>query len=424
MSVFVQATASRSRYVKSFLSGVAIFGVGALLFSGCAPAAETPGAGSQQDLTLKIGTLFPQTGGFAYVGPPEEAAVQLAVKEVNDAKLGITIELTLGDSGDTDNKAYATTTPALLNKGVSAIIGAPSSGVSKLVIDQVIGSGTILFSPGNTSPDFTTWDSRGMYFRTTPSDVLQGEVLGNLIAADGARTLGIIAVNDAYGTGLQEVTSQNFEEAGGEVVASEFFNTGDTTFTAQIAAVLAQNPDAIALLTFDEAKTIIPALKNVGFDTSKLYLVDANLQQYGTDLPAGIMTGATGTTPGRALSDDFQQQLIDSYAETNNGAVLKDFVYAPESYDAVILLALASLAAKSTVGKDIAAKLREVSGGSGNGTKVTDFASAVKIINTGGVVDYDGASGGVKFDEHGDPTEATIGIFQYDATNNFARVIE
>ena len=422
MSVFVQASASRSRYLKSILSGVAILGVGALLLSGCAPAAETPGEGPQQDLTLKIGTLFPQTGGFAYVGPPEEAAVQLAVKEVNDAKLGIAIELTLGDSGDTDNKAYATTTPALLNKGVSAIIGAPSSGVSKLVIDQVIGSGTILFSPGNTSPDFTTWDSHGMYFRTTPSDVLQGEVLGNLIAADGASTLGIIAVNDAYGTGLQKVTSKTFEGAGGKVVATEFFNTGDTTFTAQISSVLAQKPDAIALLTFDEAKTIIPALKNAGVDTSKLYLVDANLQQYGTDLPAGIMTGAKGTTPGRALSADFQKQLIDTYAATNNGAVLKDFVYAPESYDAVMLLALASLAAHSTVGKDIAAKLREVSGGSGSGKKATDFASAAKIINTGGVVDYDGASGGVKFDEHGDPTEATIGIFQYDATNNFERI--
>ena len=44
------------------------------------------------------------------------------------------------------------------------------------------------------------------------------------------------------------------------------------------------------------------------------------------------------------------------------------------------------------------------------------------IINAGGVVDYDGYSGGIKFDDAGDPTEATIGIFQYDATNNHKRI--
>jgi branched-chain amino acid transport system substrate-binding protein len=38
------------------------------------------------------------------------------------------------------------------------------------------------------------------------------------------------------------------------------------------------------------------------------------------------------------------------------------------------------------------------------------------------VVDYDGPSGGIKFDKVGDPTEATIGIFQYDATNDFKRI--
>ena len=84
----------------------------------------------------------------------------LAVKDINAANLGVKIELTLGDSGDPDNKAYATTVPKLLNQKVSAIVGAAASGVSKLVIDQVIGAGTILFSPSNTSPDFTDLQGR------------------------------------------------------------------------------------------------------------------------------------------------------------------------------------------------------------------------------------------------------------------------
>jgi branched-chain amino acid transport system substrate-binding protein len=425
MSAFVKANASRSRYLKSVLSGVAMIGVGAMVLAGCSatPGANTEkSAGPAQDLTLNIGTLLPQTGNLAFLGPPEEAGVQLAVKEINAANLGVKVDVTLGDSGDPDNKAYATTVPNLLNKKVSAIVGAAASGVSKLVIDQVIGSGTILFSPANTSPDFTTWDDNGLYWRTAPSDLLQGETLGNLIAADGASTLGVIAINDAYGTGLQKVTEKTFEDAGGKTVETQFYNTGDTNFTAQISAVMAQKPDAIALITFDEAITIIPALKDAGFDTSKLYLVDGNTKQYADGLPAGVMTGAKGTTPGPVLADDFQKRLQDTYAATNNGKKLEDFTYAAESYDAVVLLALASLAAKSTTGVDIAKKLQEVSGGTGNGKKAKSFADAAKIINAGDVVDYDGYSGGVKFDKAGDPTQATIGIFQYDATNKFTRI--
>ena len=423
MSVFAQARAPRSRYLKPILSSVAIVGVGALLLSACAttPTEEVP-AGPQQDLTLSLGTLIPQTGELAFLGPPQEAGVQLAVKEINDAAMGITIDLTLGDSGDPDNKAYATTTPLLLNAGVSAIIGVAASGVTKLVIDQITGAGTLLISPSATAPDLTAWDDDGLFWRTAPSDLLQGEVAGNLIAADGAKTLGIIALNDAYGTGLQESTAATFEAAGGTVVATEFFNSGDTTFTAQIAAVLAQNPDAIQVVSFDQANTIIPALKNAGFDTSKLYLVDGNTVQYGDLLPADTMTGTKGTYPGPALEDDFRTRLVDTYAETNNGAVLEDFVYAGESYDAVVLVALAALAAQSTDGKDIASKMQEVSGGSGEGEKATDFASAATIINDGGTVDYDGYSGAITFDENGDPTEAAVGIFQFDAANNFVRI--
>lgn len=424
MSVFAKASASRSRSLKSILSGIAIVGAGALVLSACStPGTDAPEQpGDREDLTLHIGTLLPQTGALAFLGPPEEAGVALAVKEINEADLGITVEVTYGDSGDPDNKAYATTVPNLLAEGVDAIVGAASSGVSKLVIDQVISANTILFSPANTSPDFTTWNDNNLYWRTAPSDLLQGEVLGNLIADDGHSTLGMIVLNDAYGTGLEKVTKEVFEGAGGTHVGSEFFNAGDTNFSAQINAVLAQNPDAIALITFDEIYTILPALKDAGYDTSNLYLVDGNLKQFGEDLPAGSLTGAKGTTPGPVLADDFQQRLLDAHQEAFGAPMGSDFSYAAESYDAVILLALAALAAGSTDASDIAGKLQEVSGGSGNGEKATDFASAAQIILDGGVVDYDGYSGPITFDSAGDPTEATMGIFQYGEDNTHTRI--
>lgn len=424
MSVFAKATATRSRSTKTVLSGLAMIGAGALVLSGCAATPEDNGTtdpGPVEELTLSIGTLLPQTGALAFLGPPEEAGVALAVQEINEAGLGVTVEVTYGDSGDPDNKAYATTVPNLLNQGVDAIVGAASSGVSKLVIDQIIGADTLMFSPANTSPDFTTWNDKNLYWRTAPSDLLQGEVLGNLIAEDGASTLGMIVLNDAYGTGLEKVTGEVFTGTGGTVVASEFFNAGDTNFSAQISAVLAQNPDAIALITFDEIYTIVPALKDAGYDTSKVYLVDGNLKQFGDDLPAASLTGAKGTTPGPVLADNFQQRLNDVYS-SEFGGTLEDYSYAAESYDAVILIALAALAAGSSDAPAIATKLQEVSGGSGNGTKCTSFAECAQIIIDGGVADFDGASGPVTFDEAGDPTEATIGIFQYGDDNMHTRI--
>jgi branched-chain amino acid transport system substrate-binding protein len=424
MSVFAKASASRSRTRKAVIAGIAAIGASALVLTGCAPTESDDGPKAPTEhLTLKIGTLLPQTGGLAFLGPPEEAGVALAVKEINEADLGITVEVVYGDSGDPDNKAYATTVPNLLGQNVSAIVGAAASGVSKLVIDQITGAGVLQISPANTSPDFTTWDDDNLYWRTAPSDLLQGEVLGNLIAEDGASTLGMIVLNDAYGTGLQKVTKETFEGAGGTVVAEAMFNTGDTNFSAQVSEVMAQKPDAIALITFDEVYTIVPALKDAGFDMSKIYLVDGNLKQFGADLPEDSLTGSKGTTPGPVLEDDFQDRLNAAYQEELKGAgPLDDFSYAAESYDAVILLALAALAAGSTDGADIASKMQEVSGGSGNGEKATDFASAAQIILDGGVADYDGYSGPITFDDAGDPTEATIGIFQYGSDNMHKRV--
>lgn len=382
---------------------------------------QATGQAGERDLTLKIGTVLPQTGALAFLGPPEEAGVLLAEKHINEADMGVTVEVTLGDSGDPDNRAYATTVPQLLNAGVNVIVGAASSGVSKLFIDEVVAAERLMISPANTSPDFTDWNDNNLYWRTAPSDLLQGEVLGNLIAQDGVVNLGVIYLNDAYGTGLEAQLTETFEAANGSVVASESYNAGDTTFDAQISSVMAQNPDAIALITFEEAKTIIPALDAAGFDTSKLYFVDGNIADYSEDFDPGLLEGSKGTQPGPALADDFESQLNEVWTAEGN-AELKDWNYAAESYDAVILAALAALSANSVEGPDIAAKMQEVSGGAGGGEKVTDFESAAQVIVDGGVADYDGPSGPISFDEKGDPTEATIGIFEYDGDNKLVRL--
>lgn len=422
MSVFTNTRA------RKMLGGLALISAGAIVLAGCsgggtpADSSDEPAApsGDREALTLSIGTVLPQTGQLAYLGPPEEAAVGLATAEINEADLGVTVEIEYGDSGDPDNKAFETTVPRLLDSGVSALIGAASSGVTKLFLDQAVSAGVITFSPANTSPDFTEWPDDNLYWRTAPSDLLQGEVLATEIGLDGHANLGILYLNDAYGSGLEASLTENFEAGGGTVVASEAYNANDTSFDAQISTILAQSPDAVAVIGFEETSTIVPAFVSSGFDGSKFYFTDGNTQQWGADMPVPI-EGSKGTQPGPVLADDFQERLIAQWQE-QSGKELVDFNYAAESYDAVVLLALASLAANSTDAADIAGMLQEVSGGSGDGEKCDSFEACATIILDGGTADYDGYSGAITFDDNGDPTEATIGVFQYGADNTHTRI--
>ncbi len=379
---------------------------------GTVPASATTTA-----TPLKIGSLLPTTGSLAFLGPPEIAGVNLGIKEINDAGgvLGKPVEVIHRDSGDTKTDIATQSTTALLGQGVGAIIGAASSGVSKTVINQITGAGVVQFSPANTSPDFTTWDDKGLYWRTAPSDVLQGKVLGNYMATCGAQTVGMIVLNDAYGTGLAKNVQAAFEAAGGKVVAQELFNEGDSQFSSQVDKVLAAKPDAIALITFDQAKSIVPLMTGKGVKPTQIFMVDGNMSDYSKDFQPGTLKGAQGTIPGTFAKEDFKKKLLAI------DPALKDYSYAGESYDAANLIALAAEAAKSTKGTDIAAQLKAVSEG---GEKCNTFPSCVTLLRNGKDIDYDGQSGPVTFSDAGDPTEAYIGIYEFQDDNTYKAVKE
>ena len=143
------------------------------------------GATGGDDGVLNIGTIFPVTGDLAFLGPAEVAGAELAIQDINAAGgvFGADVVINQGDSGDTTTDTAAVEVDRLLAEGADAIIGAASSAVSFTVIDRITSAGVIQFSPANTSPDFTTFDDGGLYFRTAPSDLVQGRVLADQILA-------------------------------------------------------------------------------------------------------------------------------------------------------------------------------------------------------------------------------------------------
>jgi branched-chain amino acid transport system substrate-binding protein len=395
--------------LKKGAAGVALAAGLALALSGCAAPAFD--AANCTDAELKIGSLLPTTGNLAFLGPPEIAGVDAAVAEINAAGgvLGKCVSVSHKDSGDTTTDTATQSATALINEGVDAIVGAASSGVSLSVIDQVTGAGVVQISPANTAPDLSTYADDGYYFRTAPSDVLQGRVLGNLITGDGNENVAFLTIQDPYGTGLYENSKISIEAAGGTVVANEEFAAGTKNFSAQVDKVLAASPDAIAIISFDEVKSILPELVKVkGFAASKVYLVDGNLSNYSEVFTDFSIEGAQGTLPGVVATDEIKAKFLAVDPS------LTDFSYAAESYDATMLVALAAIAGGAADGATIKANLKAVSEG---GEKVTDFATAVQMLKDGKDIDFDGLSGPITFDDNGDPTEAYVGIYKFNADN-------
>ncbi|MCZ2807285.1 ABC transporter substrate-binding protein [Modestobacter sp. VKM Ac-2983] len=217
---------------------------------------------------LVIGTLLPLTGNLAFLGPPEVAAAQLAVNEINEAGgvLGQPVQLVEGDSGDASTDTATQTVDRLLQSNVDAIVGAASSGVSLTVIDTITGAGVLQISPANTSDQFTEYNDNGLYFRTAPPDTLQARALADLIAEDGNNTVGILAINDPYGTGLAENTRDNLI-AGGLSEDSIKYVTYDpqaANFDSEVQQMVDFNPDAVVVIGFEESSRIIQGLNAQG----------------------------------------------------------------------------------------------------------------------------------------------------------------
>ena len=394
------------------VTGLALIGVSAMVLAGCGGG----GTAFPDYPNCKIGTLLPQTGSLAFLGPPEFAGVDLAVAEIQAAG-GPIAENLFGDSGDTTTDIASQTSDGHIAAGVTAIIGAASSSVSKTVIDKITGAGVIQFSPANTSPDFTDYEDNGLYFRVAPSDLFQGAVISELMLKEGLNNIGIMVFDDEYGTGLADALEANFTASGG-TVTKIIYNPTAAEYSAEVTQMKGASPQAVAVIGFDESAKVISEMitQGVGPDVLPIYLVDGNLSTSAyAELPEGIMVGVKGTLPGAFPPDEFQAKMLEINPE------LEDFSYGAESYDTVNLLALAMDVAQSCDGAAVAEALQSVSTG---GEKCTDYATCKALLDEGKDIDYDGVSGPIEFAENGDPTIATMGVYEYVANDKYEAVVE
>jgi branched-chain amino acid transport system substrate-binding protein len=291
---------------------------------------------------------------------------------------------------------------ALLSGGVDVIIGPSTSAVALKVIDKVTCAGAIMVSPSNTSPVFTTYPSHGRYFRTTPSSVSEGSVLGKLVVTDGNSTAVVMSRDDVYGNYLREETGKAIQQSGGQVLDSFPYDPNILDHDKDIQRLKAKNPDAIVLIGFAESGRLLSSMVKEGLGPRKKRVYDPNLTNtlVGQVSPRnpGVLSGMKGTSL-YAGDEAFAKRLREV-----SPAPLQDLTNAAQAYDAVIITALAAAVAGTDAPAAVAKEINSVTRA---GEKCTSFAACIALVKDHKDIAYTGASGPLEFTDHGEPSSGT-----------------
>ena len=377
-----------------------------LVVSGLLLAAVVLPGCSGED-TIKIGTLLPLTGSLADYGPAMQQGVELAVKQINAAGgvLGKEIELINEDSETTAAAASDAMNKFVEIDEIVGFVGAAGSTVSLAVIDTAKDYKVVQISPSNTGTLFTEYDDDDFYYRTCPSDALQGEAMAILAQDEGYATAVTLAVNNDYGVGFEADFQSSFEELGGTVTKNVHFEEGATSFDSEVAEAVGANADVIVLVAYptEGAEILKKAYETGGLDSCNWLLSEGLRSEdlaeaVGTDTEGNyIITGLKGTTPDDRVAGN---GYVDFVAAFNAEYGEDPGIFVSNSYDAVVLMALAMEHSGNASGEGIKEGIRAVANAPGQ--KVSDITTALELLRAGEEIDYEGASGELTMDSNGD----------------------
>ena len=352
---------------------------------------------------LKVGALLPLTGDLQAYGESSRNGINLAASEINDAGgvLGEPVDVRIADTQTEPQSGVDAAQRLVSVQGVSAIVGALSSGVTIPVASSISATeGVPQISGASTSPVMTHLDDNDFLFRTTPSDAFQGTALAEVAADKGMDSVGILYINNDYGEGLADAFTESFEAAGGEVVGRSGYEPGLSSYRGELNQI-SDDESPLLLIGYPEnGQTILRQALEGGHFTEFLFTDGMKSPQIVENLGARYLNGSAGTVPQARDDTNAAQHFQDAY-EASYGE-LPPVPYIDTAYDAVYTIALAAVAADSTDPVDIRDHLRAINDPDGEVVGPGDFAQAVDLLNAGEAVNYEGASGSVNYDGNGD----------------------
>ncbi|HKH42495.1 MAG TPA: ABC transporter substrate-binding protein [Solirubrobacterales bacterium] len=390
----------------------------------CGGDDDDDGGGGEAQLDLVIGDSLPLTGDLSDFGPPGQKASDLAVSEINKAiqQAGVehTVKVVHEDNETSPQAAVQAARKLVDSDGASCITGAWASSDTIPTAQSVsIPDGVLQISPASTSDEITALDDDGLVNRTSPPDSFQGPTLANTMdaALGGAngKTVNIGARNDSYGTGLAGTFGDAWKELGGSVGQEVIYDPEQPSYDSEAGQITSGNPDAIVIIDFPETFVKVgPALQRTGnWDPSKGWFTDGLASGDVPDsVDAQVIDGMRGTAPGSPDKGEASTAFDDLYTSSDPRDVDRQ-TFDTQNFDATILCYLAAVAAGSTDGQDMADQIVDVSAPPGAPYTWEQLPEAIKALQNGDDIDYQGASGQIDLDDAGDATAGVYDIYTF-----------
>lgn len=361
-----------------------------LLLASAAGALIAGAAGAEE---IKMGISLGFTGPLESMAPAMRDGAELAMKEISDSGLlldGSTVTPVEGDSTCADAAAATATVERLITaEKVKGIVGGMCSGETIASLENVAKpNGIVMISPSATSPALSTIEDNDLFFRTSPSDARQGEVMSDIILDRGIKNVAVTYTNNDYGKGLADSFQAAFEKKGGTVTVNSAHDDGKADYSAEVAALAAAGGDALVVAGYVDqggSGIVRAALDTGAFDT--FVFPDGMVGQQLVDNFKSEIDGSFGQNP--AAEGEGRDKYVAMAKEAGfdgTGA------FSAEAYDAASLMLLAMAAAKSSDPAEYKGKIMDVANAPGEKILPGELAKALEILNGGGDIDYVGAT--------------------------------
>jgi branched-chain amino acid transport system substrate-binding protein len=413
---------------RSITATIAATGIGMSLLSGCSggggategsvasTVANDSSAAPRRNVNgrLTIGVWLPTSGPAAALGTPLMTAIQIAVREINEAGgvNGEFIELAARDEGSDASSAFQALRELLDDEQVDVIVGPASSRVALGALDTLAEARVVTCSPTATARDLDARRDDGYFVRTIGSEAFEAAALTRAMLKTGRHNFAVLYPNDEYGQEYASEMGRMFRSVREEVLlvsydpTQEQFNGpvtealagGDTEVVAVVGAGTDGAEVLASLAANDATPDEIPTFVSSGLRVDDLSLL--------VDDPPLSTAGIGGVSPMAPPADN---SFTETFTRTAPGARM---AYAAYAYDCVNLLALAAEAA----GTDEPEKLRaEITAVSAGGSTCRRFSSCAELLADGRSIDLEGASGDLELQDDGDVGVAVYDYFEYDA---------
>jgi branched-chain amino acid transport system substrate-binding protein len=396
----------------------------AVLLAGVALAACGGGDnGGEQTINLTIGDSVPLTGDLADFGPPGRKAADLAEEAIatatEAAQVDNTVEVIHVDNR-TSNTAAVETARRLAGDGAQCIAGAWAPSDSVAIATAVsVPEGILQISPASTSTALTVVKDDGYLNRVPPADNLQGSVLAGVmddqLGGVAGKTVNIGARNDAYGRALSSEFANAWKGRGGGVGDKLLYEPEQPSYNSEADRLATGNPDAFVIIDLtDTFVKLGPALVRTGnWDARKTFVTDGLVSRELLESPGrDVVVGMRGIVPGTPEAGA-ASQAFDRLFERSAPRTVERQTFDAQNFDAVILCYLSAVAAGSAKGEDMKNELRDVSGPPGNKYTWEQLPDAIKALQAGEDIDYEGAAGPIDLDENGDPTQGVYDVVEF-----------